>query len=334
MTRRILGGAIGITLFLAPTIVLAAPPSYAFVTVDITVPGRPSIVAIPKDINDDGVIVSNIVSTSWGGEAVVANPTKRQRAPYETVPFNCAGIPLADATAFAINDKFDVAGYCVSEPNDSRISGFVRDRNGKRVLLNFPGADHTYAFGISSDRQVVGQYYTPLEAATSGLSRIHAFSWSGGKFQTVDFPLANTYTALWSANRAGRIVGEYYRFDPATNATLEHNWFVYDNGQFKLDFPPSLEWMGGPAVTLADMNDGGQIVGMRYNGGAAWNGIFLYDDGLMSDVVLPEEFVFADVRGMNNKGQFVGAYMKQVGVDPRGEPLYELHGYVATPSTK
>jgi hypothetical protein len=322
------------TFVLAPTLALAGPASYTFVTVDITVPGRPGIVAIPKDINDDGVIVSNIFSTAWGPEAVVANPTRRQRAPYEAQPFTCAGLPFADTTAFSVNDKFDVVGYCVAEPNAARTSGFVRDRNGKRALLDVPGADHTLAFGISSDREVVGQYYTPLEPGTTGLSRIHGFSWSAGKFTTLDFPMANTYTALWSANRAGRIMGEYYRFNPATNETLEHNWFVYNNGQFKLDFPPSLEWMGGPAVLLADMNDGGQIVGMRYNGGPAWNGIFVYVDGVVSDVTLPEEYVVADVRGMNNKGQFVGAYLKQVGVDARGEPLFELHGYIATPDSK
>jgi hypothetical protein len=49
---------------------------------------------------------------------------------------------------------------------------------------------------------------------------------------------------------------------------------------------------------------------------------------------LPEEYVVADVRGMNNKGQFVGAYLKQVGVDARGEPIFELHGYIATPDSK
>ena len=126
-------------------------------------------------------------------------------------------------------------------------------------------------------------------------------------------------------------LGEYYTFDPATNATLEHNWFVYSNGQFRLDFPPSLEWLGGPAVTLADINDDGQIIGMRYNGGPQWNGLFLYDDGIFSDIALPPEFAFADVRGMNNKGQLVGAYQKLVRIDPYYGPVYETHGYVATP---
>jgi hypothetical protein len=333
MKLRILG-AIGITLVLASTMVLGDSTLYTFVTVDIKVPDRSGSIVIPKDINDDGVIVSSISSRSWGLEAVIANPTKKQTAPYNATPFNCAGVSFANAAAFSVNDKGDVTGYCVMEPNGSRTSGFILDRNGKRVLLDFPGADHTLAFGISSGRQVVGQYYNPLQVGKSGLYRIHGFSWAGGKFRTIDFPLADTYTTLWSVSKQGQIMGEYYRFDPATNATLEHNWFVYDNGQFKLDFPPSLEWMGGPAVFLADMNDDGQIIGMRYNGGPGWDGLFLYSDGTFSDIALPPEFAFADVRGMNNKGQFVGMYAKQVGVDPYDQPIYEFHGYVATPALR
>jgi uncharacterized membrane protein len=328
MTLRILG-AIGITVLLASTTVLGDSTRYTFTTVDITVPDRPGSVVIPEDINDDGVIVSSISSGSWGAEGLVANPTRRQGAPYVTSPFNCAGVALADASAFSVNDKADVVGYCTAQRNGPRVSAFVRDRNGKRALLDFPGADHTLAFGISSARQVVGHYVNPFAAGQPALGRTHGFSWVNGKFETIDFPLANTYTNLWRANRQGRIIGDYYRFD-AGNALLEHNWFLYDNGQFKLDFPPSLEWMGGPGVTLSDINDGGQIVGFRHSGGPGWDGLFVYNDGILSDIAVPPEYAFVDVRGINNKGQFVGAYFVQVGVDPT-QPVFEIHGYVATP---
>ena len=326
-------GAIGITVSLASTMVLARATAYTFVTVDIRVPDRPGTVVIPEDINDDGMIVSSIFSPSWGGETLIAEPAGQRSRYLTTTTFNCAGVPFANASGFSINTRSDVTGYCVTEANGAKTFGFVRNRKGDSVLLTVPGADHTLALGISSRRQVVGQYYNPLEPGKSGLYRIHGFSWTGGKFQTIDFPRADTYTTLWSANARGEVLGEYYRFAPATNATLEHNWFVYDNGQFRLDFPPSLEWLGGPAVTLADINDDGQIIGMRYNGGPQWDGLFLYEDGTFSDIALPSEFAFADVRGMNNKGQFVGAYQKLVRVDPFFGPLYETHGYVATPMT-
>jgi hypothetical protein len=40
------------------------------------------------------------------------------------------------------------------------------------------------------------------------------------------------------------------------------------------------------------------------------------------------------VRRMNNKGQFVGVYAIQVGIDLySGSPLYEYHGYIPTPES-
>ena len=36
---------------------------------------------------------------------------------------------------------------------------------------------------------------------------------------------------------------------------------------------------------------------------------------------------------MNNDGQFVGMYLVQSGIEPGfGFPIYEAHGYVATPA--
>jgi hypothetical protein len=128
-------------------------------------------------------------------------------------------------------------------------------------------------------------------------------------------------------------MGEYITFNPATNEDLEHGWFVYDNGEFILDFPLSLEHGGGSRIYLSDMNDDGQIIGRRWNGGPEWNGFFLYDDGKFYDVWLPAGWLLVDLGGINNKGQFVGRYAKQIGIDPfDGSPIYEHHGFVATPA--
>jgi hypothetical protein len=181
----------------------------------------------------------------------------------------------------------------------------------------------------------VGHYYNPLIPGQSGLFRIHGFLWDGEKYSTIDFPRPNTYTMLWSINGSGQILGEYTTFDPTTNETLAHNWFVYDNGNFIMDFPESLEYIGGPAISLADMNDKGQIVGQRSKGGPDWNGVFLYESGRFYDIEFPAGWLLTDVRGMNNQGQFVGMYAIQVGIDPfYGSPIYEYHGYIATPATQ
>ncbi len=321
---------IGIVAWLMAAPAFAESRPYEFTTVDIPIPGSPGFRAIPEDINDEGKILTNVRINNLA-EALIADPVKRSGTKFTTATFSCTGVAFADTSAFSINDKGAIVGYCADAPSaPSKLFGFVRDRHGKHILLDFPGADGTIGYGISSNGRVVGQYVNPADGR-SGLYRIHGFTWKDGRFKTIDFPRADTYTTLWSVNTRGQIMGEYVTFDPMTNETLEHGWFIYDNGKFILDFPLSLEHVGGPAISLADMNDDEQIVGQRTNGDADWNGLFLYDDGKFFDIELPPEFAFADVRGMNNRGQFVGMYLVQVGIDPFFGPIYEQHGYIATP---
>jgi uncharacterized membrane protein len=307
--------------------------AYTFVTADIPVPDQPGRIAFPEDINDDGVIVTNFFAD--GGNALIADPVKRKTTKFKTTTFNCTGVAFADTAAFSINDKGQIAGSCADAPSaPSKLFGFVRNRHGKHVLLDFPGADGTMAFGINDRGQVAGQFFGPLRDDHGGaLSyRFHCFTWDNGKYTQLDFPRDNTYVSCGSINKRGQILGEYITVT-LDNEFLEHGWFIYDNGSFILDFPLSHEHVGGPAIFLADMNNEGQIVGQRSNGDADWNGIFLYDDGKFYDIELPPEFASADVRGMNNEGQFVGIYRKVVGFDPEhGSPLFETHGFIATPA--
>jgi hypothetical protein len=103
----------------------------------------------------------------------------------------------------------------------------------------------------------------------------------------------------------------------------------YDNGNFDVLFL-SFEHLGGNAILLSDINDDGQMVGQRWNGGPTWNGLFLVDDGIVFDVKgLPSDWILQQVRGINNEGQFVGVYLQQAGIDPFGGPRYEAHGFIS-----
>jgi hypothetical protein len=171
--------------------------------VDIPIPERPGYYVIPEDINDDGVILTNFFSN--GSSALIADPVKRKNINFKTTPFNCTDLPFADTTAFSINDKQQIAGYCVDAPSaPSKQFGFVRNRNGSHVLLDYPGADGTTAFGINDQGEVVGQYYNPLIAGLSGLFRFHGFLWDGHSYSTIDFPRANTYTGFGALTGAGK----------------------------------------------------------------------------------------------------------------------------------
>jgi uncharacterized membrane protein len=313
---------------------LAASADYEFATMEIPIPRQPGEFTYPQDINDQGEPIATIRLNNLT-QALIITMNRRQVKSSSAV-FSCTGVAFTETLASAINDRGQVVGSCMDSPKaPSKQYGFVRDRNGKHVLLDFPGSVGTVAFGINGDGKVVGQYYGPLELNRSGLYRFHCFIWDNisNTYTQLDFPRADTYTNCFSINRHGQVMGEYITFNPVTNEYLERGWFVYDNGQFILDFPLSLEHVGGPAIYLSEMNDDGQIIGRRWNGGPEWNGLFLYDDGKFYDVWLPAGSLLLDLGGMNNKGQFVGRYAKQIGIDPfDGSPIYEHHGFVATPS--
>jgi hypothetical protein len=302
---------------------------YEFATVDISVTGS-ATKRTPEDINSDGILLTNAIVGDVT-QTIIAKPLKPGSNKFKINAFRCTDLAALDTSGSAINDRAQVVGYC-SDSQFPKTYGYIRQPKGSHILLDVPGADHTLATGINDNSRVVGQYYNPLIPNQSGLFRIHGFVWDSGTFSTLDYPLPNTYTLLWAVNKQGQILGEYVTFNPATNETLAQKWFIYDNGTFILDFPESLEYIGGPAIFLSDLNNGGQIAGLRSNGGPDWNGIFVYQSGIFRDVIAPTGWIVTDVRGLNNKGQFVGSYLIQVGIDPVfNEPILERHGFVATP---
>jgi uncharacterized membrane protein len=92
--------------------------------------------------------------------------------------------------------------------------------------------------------QIVGDY-----GDASGIG--HAFLFSAGKFTTIDFPGAFSFTTAIGINAWGEIVGAY---DDANGA--QHG-FTLIAGKFStLDFPNSPNFNSAVRV-----NDRGQIVG-------------------------------------------------------------------------
>jgi hypothetical protein len=297
------------------------PAGYTFSTLDMPVPPRTIGMAVPDDISSGGLVVATINSEEGPqvlyGDAVSA------------AVFRCVSLPFADASGASINDHEDFVGHCVTEPNGRNIVGFIRSGRAAE-LLRVPNADHTVPVGVGNAGQVVGHFYDPSDAARSGPVRIRGFLWSSGRYETIDFPGVNTHTLLRAVNQRGQILGEYYRFDVATHRMVEHQWFLYENGQFSTPFEPSLEWQAGRALMLADINDAGQIVGLRYNGGPGWDGPVLFDHGIVTTISVPAEIRVLDVRGMNNKGQFVGFSEWRV-MDPLTGERREFHAYLASP---
>jgi hypothetical protein len=303
-----------------------------YVPITLDIPADGGRLVTPLDLNDNGTVLGNAVLPDAKGTMFLV-----KLPGFKTVStFNCANLAYTETIGFSINNRGDVVGYCSLGPlGTDPIHGFLRDEAGRIVFLDFPGATQTVPTGVSNNRLVVGLYYGPPDFTRSGLYRIHGFKWDSGVFATIDLPLPDTYTILHSVNARGQITGEFTRFNPQTNATLRHGWFVYDKGQFFSPFPDSLEWMGGPAITLSDINDAGQIVGIKSNGGSAWNGPFLYDHSNFFRIALPPDFESPQVYGMNNRGEIVGVYQRKERWDPYYQVwLYSTHGFAAIPSPR
>jgi hypothetical protein len=307
---------------------------YQPVTLDIPVAG--TTLTNLQDLNNRGEVIANLITfpDSTGFEVIAAGRARRHHGviTLETT-FSCANLPFTSTQGYSINARGDTVGACSMGPlgSDPR-HGFLRDRKGHVLYIDVPGATQTIPTGISNHRQVVGFYVDPPDFSRSGLYRIHGFTWARGQFERLDLDLPDTYTIPSRVNSRGQIIGEFTRFTPSTNETLQHGWFIYD-GQFSFPFPDSLEWMGGPAITLADINDLGEIVGTRSNGGAAWDGPFVYWKGTFFSIQLPSDFEFPLVNGMNDKGEIVGSYRRKAFFDPfYGVWVYAAHGFVAAPA--
>ena len=79
---------------------------------------------------------------------------------------------------------------------------------------------------------------------------------------------------------------------------------------------------------MEDINNVGQIVGNRADGGSLWDGPFLYESGNFFQIELPPDFEFPQVFGINDMGEIVGTYQRKEVVD--GIMIYRTHGFRAT----
>ncbi len=148
----------------------------------------------------------------------------------------------------------------------------------------------------------------------------HGFLFSGGRYTTLDDPLAGSggFTAAYGLNNAGQIVGAFSNADGSVSGG-----FLLSHGQYTTLNDPS-----GLYTTATGINDRGQVVGFYYD--ASFNGHgFVYSNGQYTTVDDPEaantqEFGYNSLAfGINNRGQIAGEYYDANAV---------AHSFVATPA--
>ena len=129
--------------------------SYDFITLDIPNSSGQIGVTVLRDINDRGERVGTIQAGSSFNFLIDKIFNKSDIQCTKTNK-----LPTIPDVALSINNRGELAGIChtLPDPNGVTIHGFFRDRNGRYVLLDFPGATLTEAIGFNNDGQVVGDY--------------------------------------------------------------------------------------------------------------------------------------------------------------------------------
>jgi len=161
----------------------------------LKIPGNE--VMLPWTINDAGTIAGFFAETfdaEWTGFIRAAHGTYTTFAAAPGCGFGGGGPTLV------MNSKGDLAGTC-----GISSSSFLRKQNGQFVIIDYPAALETRAYGIAANGDVSG-YFTDTDFGVHGFIRR-----ANGTLESFDFPGAVPGTTQVSRmDDNGDIVGTYY----------------------------------------------------------------------------------------------------------------------------
>lgn len=160
------------------------------------------------------------------------------------------------------------------------------------AAFNIPGASYgTYAQGVNDAGQIVGFYQS---AGNYGFLRD-----SDGTYRMVDVSGATQYyyaegTVANGINGNGNVVGTYHVNNNAYGflATPSTSGYAFN----------SISAPGSADTFVQGINNAGQIVG--YSGDRS----FMENNGVFTQIVVPDGQLGTFARGINNSGQIVGDY--------------------------
>jgi probable HAF family extracellular repeat protein len=149
------------------------------------------------------------------------------------------------------------------------------------------------ALAINNHNQVVGSAST-----TEGQAEpTHAVLWENGVMRDLG-TLGGTHSEATAINERGQVVGWSRAADGSPHAFFWDNGTLQDLGPVAL-FPRGISWGSLVLWSPVHINDRGQVVGNRPEGGT-----FLWEDG--GTEALPLDLVM----DINNRGQVVGAALR------------------------
>ena len=222
--------------------------------------------------------------------------------------------PRLQVVPAGINEHGEIVGEVIVD--NSKDSGFVRDKRGRIRIFDIPGARGTEAHSLNNQGQIVGAYSedAPLVEA-SAMPR--AFLLDREELIRIDVPDA-TLTIANGINERGQVVGFY------VDAAGTPHGFRWHEGRFTtIDFPDA------PATSLTGINNRGQIVGVY---GPTTEPVlhgFLLSGGAYATFDAPGVPVTTPL-DINDRGQIVGFTIRE----PSPVPFAGARGFLLARGAK
>ena len=156
--------------------------------------------------------------------------------------------------ATAINNQGQIAGYVEASPDTGEPAQAFFYNNGKMRGLGRLGGNHSRAYALNDDGQVVGESATDRHDAHGNVIT-HPFLWKRGSKMIDLGSLGGTYGEAYGINRQGQVVGTATGSDDHDHAFL---WQRRTLSDLNTLIPPGSGWFLSEAHAI---NDRGQIVG-------------------------------------------------------------------------
>jgi len=230
-------------------------------------------------------------------------PEGKAATPYTFSEIAFPGVSYTEP--FGINDSGQLVG--VYQDASTTFHGFLLS-GGTYTSIDVPPAfgavggpsGGTYAIGINSSGDIVGNYFTC--SVPNGYGCRHSYLLSNGVFTALpDAPgsMPGT-TAAWSINSSGQIVGWYV--DPCFCKT---HGFLFSGGNYTTIDQPGFS----TTYVTGGINDSGQVVGSSTQcWGCGTSQGFSLTNGVFTTIDVPVSAAYTELAGINNAGDVAGRY--------------------------
>ncbi len=201
--------------------------------------------------------------------------------------FDLPSVPTGSSAAygFGVNDAGHIVGYTLGSGG---FRGFLWEGSAYSDIA-YPGASHTFAYGINASNTIAGSYQTSPTA-------VSGFLLTGSTYQTLNVPNARS-TYLYGVNNGGTVAGTYI------GSTGEIVGFTGSGSTFSDVRAP-----GATQTYVRGINNIGDVVGNYIDSVGATRGFARLSDGTFWTFAVADA-LRTTVMGINDSRAVVGHFM-------------------------